>query len=526
MATALSSWLWGRRAVVGALVVLVVVAGHTSAQAAKRRVGISLNGPHANVVHDAIAATLEQHGFETTSVDLAGESEGAIAQGAKEGKLAAVLTGEVREGGKHLKLRVYGASGDLIGEGSWAEAGGVQKLVAVIERTLWARVGGSLAKARPGAADKGEARGQAKDEDQEVRADVREGGRKEAREAEEATPASRAKAESSDEAESPPPRKRRKKRADAEAEAAEEPSGPAGTALDIAVGPRLVSHALVWNPPVQALHDYSLALSPSFGAALAWYPAAHVRSGWPSNLGLATSIEYTPGLVSQTTDGLRFPTTESDYWGGLRGRLIVGAFQGALTLGGGQHTFILHSDGAAMRSLLMALPDEKYTYVRAGLDLRVALPANFALMLGGGYRYVLSAGDHNYLLQASSYFPNATFLAFDVTAAVAYRFRPMLEARAGFDLRRYQMTAGANNDMVDSATDQYVAFWLQGAVLIDGFAAAEGGPAVSSRKAPGPGADEKAKSPETPEKPHPPRGRRRQNAGRPGSRKNGVLTIP
>ncbi|HVR01591.1 MAG TPA: hypothetical protein VMT47_05640 [Polyangia bacterium] len=451
--------------------------------------GISFDGAHANSVHEVIAATLEHHGFETISVDLADDSEGAIARGAKEGKLVAVLTGEVREGGKRFKLRVYGASGDLIGESSWADKGGVEKLLAAIERTLWARVGSSLAKAHVGGADamteaRSDRKGAHNDEGQDkaereesqeaARAGAHDKAHDDAPEEEKASRQSRSKAESSDEGEeSPPPRKRRKKRAavEVEAEAADESARAAGTALDIAVGPRLVSHSIVWNPLASALYAYSLALSPSLGGAIAWYPAAHVTSGWASNLGLATSIEYTPGLVSQTSDGLRYPTTESDYWGGVRGRLLAGAFQAALTVGGGQHTFILHSDGAAQRSLLMSLPDVKYTYLRAGLDLRVALPANIALMLGGGYRYVLSAGDHNYLLEASSYFPNATFLAFDVTASAAYRFLPAVEARAGFDLRRYQMTAGANNDMVDSATDQYVSYWVQLAVIIEGAAA-------------------------------------------------------
>src|SRR5882724_5130716 len=126
MAKGQSSWLQVRRSVAGVLGVFLIVAGHTSAQAAKRRVGISINGPHANSVHEVIADTLRHHGLETTSVDLAGDSESAIAQGAKEGKLAAVLTGEVREGGKRFKLRVYGARGDLIGEGAWAVAGGAK----------------------------------------------------------------------------------------------------------------------------------------------------------------------------------------------------------------------------------------------------------------------------------------------------------------------------------------------------------------------------------------------------------------
>jgi hypothetical protein len=99
-------------------------------------------------------------------------------------------------------------------------------------------------------------------------------------------------------------------------------------------------------------------------------------------------------------------------------------------------------------------------------------------MVSGGYRYVLNAGKDGFLIQANSYFPNATFVAFDVSAGVGYRFLSMLEARAGFDLRRYQMTAGTNNSMVSSATDQYSALWFRLAVLLDGVAAGEGGAAA------------------------------------------------
>jgi len=520
MAKRLSSGRDGWHVVAGLLwLVIGVGAGHTPAQAAKRRVGISLNGPRGNDVHEAISSVLAHHGFETTSADLAGDSEGAIAQAAREGKLAAVVVGEVREGGKRFKVRVYGSGGDLIGESSWAEAGGIKKLVQVVERTLWARVGGSLSRARAGAP---EAKASKRDENRadngqngergESEEAPRAGAHERAREAghaataaakadEDAEPVSRSKdadtAGASDE--SAPPRKRRKKNASARAEAPEEPPGAAGTALDLAIGPRLLSRSLAWNPPSQALHGYSLGFAPSLGGVVAWYPAAHVMGGWASNLGVAASAEYTPGLVSQTTDGLRFPTTETDFWGGARGRLVFNTVEASLTLGGGQHTFILHSQGAAMRSALAALPDVKYTYARAGVDVRVALPADLALMLGGGYRYVLGAGDHNYLIQASSYFPSSTFLAFDATAALAYKFLPMLEARAGVDLRRYQMTAGANAVMVSSAIDQYLALWLQVAVLIDGFAG-PGGPAVSPRKAAPPAHADDDEASEAPEK--------------------------
>jgi hypothetical protein len=501
MTKGFSSWRVGRLAAAGILAVLffLLCVGEAPAQAAKRRVGVTLNGPHASAVHDGVAVALKHHGFETTSTDLAGDSQDAIASAAKQGKLAAVIVGEVRDGGKRLKLRVYGAAGDLIGEGSWSEAAGIKKLVAVVERTLWARVGGSLSKARAGGGDKA---------DKSDKGDKADEG-----EAEEAAPAgaaektptySRSKDSDTSAApeESESPRKRKKKHGassdDAEAsEGASHEAGAAGTALDLAVGPRFMSRSLAWSPATPMLRGYSLGFAPSVGALFAWYPAAHFMGGWASNVGLAASIEYTPGLVSEASGGARYPTSESDYWAGARGRLIFGSVQASLTLGGGQQTFIFHSSGTANRADLASLPDVKYTYARVGVDVRIALPANLALMLGAGYRYVLGAGDQNYLIQTTMYFPNSKFLAFDATAAVGYKFLSMLEARAGFDLRRYQMTAGTNTYMVNSGTDQYLGLWLQIAVLLDGVAAGEGGPATSPKAAKS-AADEDEDSSETP----------------------------
>jgi hypothetical protein len=484
MTKGFSSWRVGPLAAAGTLAVLFFVlgVGEGPAQAAKRRVGVALNGPHASTMHDAIAVALKHHGFETTSADVAGDTPDAIAAAAKPGKLAAVIVGEVRDGGKRLKLRVYGSAGDLIGEGSWAEAGGIKKLVVVVERTLWARVGGSLSKARPaGGGDKSDKSDKAEKEPEGEEAAPG------ADEPEKGSTYSRSKdAETSSASEEgEPPRKRKKKHAasdDAEDSGASGATGAVGTALDLAVGPRFMSRDLSWSPGGTTLHGYTLGFAPSVGVLLAWYPAAHVTGGWASNIGLAASIEYTPGLVSDGPMNARYPTSESDYWAGARGRLIFGAVQGALTLGGGQQTFIFHGSATADRNNLGNLPDVKYTYARAGLDVRVTLPANLALMLGGGYRYVLGAGDQNFLIQAMGYFPSSTFLAFDATAGVGYKFLSMLEARAGFDLRRYQMTAGANTFMASGATDQYLGLSLQLAVMLDGVAAGEGGP-TSSHKA-------------------------------------------
>ncbi len=490
MANGLPSWRVARAATAGIVVAfLLVVAEGGTAQAAKRKVGVSLNGPHASSVHEAIAGALKRHHFETISTDLSGDSQDAIAQAAKQGKLAAVMIGEVRDGGKRLKLRVYGSGGDLIGESSWAEAAGIKKLDAVVERTLWARVGGSLKKAHAPGAPAAEKNEEAEEAESEEPASSDS-----AAEAEKAPSPSRSKEaepeaapSSSDEGEPSRKHKKKKKAASDEGEMPEEPTGPAGTALDLAVGPRFVWRNLSWSPATPAgLRGYSLSRAPAFGALIAWYPAAHFRGGWVSNIGVATSIEYTPGLVSQTSDGARYPTTESDYWAGVRGRLIFGAAQAALTLAGGQQSFVFHSGNGAMRGNLSALPDVQYTYARIGVDLRVALPANVSLMLGAGYRFVINAGDQNYLIHTDMYFPNSKFLALDATAGAGYKFLSMLEARVGFDLRRYQMTAGTNTYMVTGGTDQYIALFVQAALLLDGYGAGEGGPSGPSAKAAAP----------------------------------------
>jgi hypothetical protein len=464
-------------------VVVLVVLGAGSAQAAKRRVGISLNGPHASAVHEVVAGVLRHHGFEATSTDLSGDSDQAIAEAARQGKLAAVIVGEVRDGGKRLKLRVHGSSGDLIGEGSWSEAAGIKKLETVLERTLWARVGGSLSKARPGGGGASEKTEKAEKSEAEETAPSAEPEKAPTYSRSKESEAPAAASASSEEAEGP--RKHKKKKKTAAEEEPEAPTGSAGTALELAVGPRFIWRDLTWSPQVPALRGYTVGHAPSIGALLAWYPAAHFRGGWPSNIGVAASVEYTPGLVSETSDGSRYPTSESDYWAGARGRLIFGVAEASLTLGGGQQSFIFHSNGAGTpRSNLSDLPDVQYTYARAGVDLRIALPANVSLRLGGGYRYVVSAGDTNYLIQAPSYFPNSKFTAFDVMAGAGWRFLPVLEARAGIDLRRYAMNAGTNTYNVIAATDQYFAVWAQVALVLDGYAAAEGGPPASGKAAP------------------------------------------
>jgi hypothetical protein len=465
--------------------------------AGKNRVGVDVNGSPSGPIRAAVSDVLKHHGYEVASADVSGDSEDAIARVAKQGKLTAVIVGEVRDGGKRAKLRVYGAGGDLIGEGSWAEHGGAKKLAAAIERTLWARIGGALAKAKGAEGDAGEKaerppKAAATSPNKAEKAEKTE---EKAEAPEEKSAYSRSEAaESTGDADEGSSRKgkgkgsKKKKKLEDEDEGEGEggAGAPAATALELGVGGRFISRTLTWAN--NAVRGYSMGFAPALGVTLAWYPAAHFRGGWPSNLGLAASAELLPGYESKTSDGTHYPTQENDYWAGARGRLPLGPVEAAFTLGGGQHAFVFRSGGAANRAALADLPDVQYTYARAAVDLRIALPSSLSIVVGGGYRYVLAGGDKNYLVEGPTFFPGAKIWGLDATGGVGYRVLPFLEGRAGVDLRRYAITTNATamQPAVASGTDQTFAIWVQAVLVLDG---AKGGAAGAARPAPAPAED-------------------------------------
>ncbi|MDB4983029.1 MAG: hypothetical protein JWM82_3781 [Myxococcales bacterium] len=490
---------------VGLLVGLVLLgaAPGDALAAGKRRVGVDVSGSPAGPIRAAISKVLKHHAFGVASADVSGDSADAIASAAKKGKLAAVIVGEVRDGGKRAKLRVYAADGDLIGEGSWTDHHGAKKLAKAIGRTLWARVGGALSKVKAGDADERSAKASPKAE----KAEKPEPPEEKSAEPEDKSTSSRSeetasKSEADADENAGAARKsksrRPKKKQDEDADEVDGAGATAAlTALDLGVGPRFIRRTLTWaNTNVTG---YDMPLSPAIGLTLAWYPVAHFHGGWASNLGLAASAEFLPSYKSTTkSDGKAYPTPENDYWAGIRGRMPLGPVEGALTLGGGQHAFVFRSGGGSDRSTLATLPDVAYTYARVGLDFRIALPANLSAVVGGGYRYVLDGGKTNYLLQGPSFFPDAKITGLDVTAGLGYRVLPFLEARGGFDLRRYSIATHASGAQpaVPSGTDQTIALWIQAVFVLDG---ATGTGAAPARKAPPsedeePANDEKAES--------------------------------
>jgi len=238
------------------------------------------------------------------------------------------------------------------------------------------------------------------------------------------------------------------------------------------VGPRLVSRDLSWHKDLLGvMTPISVGNAPAIGFQGAWYPASHFTRGWLTYLGIVAAGEYTPSATAQASGGASYPASASDYWGGVRLRNPFDGWDGSLTAGYGQHAFLIRSGTAAPRADLAA-PDVSYSYLRIGADARVRLPGRFALMAGLAYRHVLSAGTTEGTgAQSQAFFPKATLTAIDANLAVGFRINPLIEARLGADLRRYGFDMhpdAMDMRIVSGAIDQYVAYWLDLAIVLDG----------------------------------------------------------
>ena len=116
---------------------------------------------------------------------------------------------------------------------------------------------------------------------------------------------------------------------------------------------------------------------------------------------------------------------------------------------------------------MLHIPDTIYRYARPAIGLRLELPADLSLTLGGGYRYVFNAGGKD----LDGYFPHRTVAGVDADLALGYRIGRTLEIRASGQLRRYfyDMHSKAGDAyLAGGAIDQYWTVGLGMAVLLGG----------------------------------------------------------
>ena len=142
--------------------------------------------------------------------------------------------------------------------------------------------------------------------------------------------------------------------------------------------------------------------------------------GPAANIGLVAAIEQAVGTSSQLAadatfpNGATFPTSMREFAGGIRYRVPARRMAVGAAVTGGEHAFWFTSGGGADRAAL-DIPNAIYRFVRGGVDVRVAVTADFSLAAGAGYRHVLNQGG-----PIRSDFPHLTVAGVDAHVRAAY----------------------------------------------------------------------------------------------------------
>jgi hypothetical protein len=249
--------------------------------------------------------------------------------------------------------------------------------------------------------------------------------------------------------------------------------------FDAFIAPTGTNRALAYHQDVSAMgmRPYALPFAAAPTVRVVWYPIGALSGGPMQDLGVEAAIEQAFGLRSaagadgSALAGKSFGNSVHEYAGGLRYRIPFGAGHQVWISGtAGEHAFVFTSpsDCSGCRAMLH-IPDTIYRYARPGIGLRLELPGDLSITLGGGYRYILNAGGTD----LDGYFPHRTVGGVDADLALGYRLGSTLEIRASGQLRRYfyDMHSRASDAFIaGGAIDQYWTVGLGMAVLLGGGA--------------------------------------------------------
>jgi hypothetical protein len=398
------------------------------ALAQSRVVVLPFDGPGAARVRGAVVQVLSTaSGFETVSekdVRNAAQAQGADLSSdagrvavARQLTLSAFIEGTVTKHGASatLSARVYaGRDGVLLGEASIkARAAGLNQKVK--ERFL-PELAAALGRAQPPAAAPAPAP------------------------APEPEPVQAIKPTSP-----PPPPRAVEPEPEIEPE---EPSGPRPKALELSAGVRLLTRHYVYRDVLLAMSEHKLDPTPAFRLEARWYPAAHVTSGFVSNLGLDLHAQMLYP-VDATKGTATFKTTGFAFGIAARLRIPLGEHQLGVFVGyGGQSLALADSKGVDP-----GVPSVSYGFLRLGADGRVAL--SHAVSLGVRAAYLLMTGFGE--IGQAAWFSHVGGGGLEAELSVRYALTEAIAFDAGLGLTRYFLSLAPNPNDVGVKTNGHIA---------------------------------------------------------------------
>jgi hypothetical protein len=295
---------------------------------------------------------------------------------------------------------------------------------------------------------------------------------------EEAKPPPKAAPAETGEGEKPPgeegeaPKKVTKKKVVAEAEP-EAPIGGAPSAVEVFAGAGALFRSLAWNQNMSngAIRSYSLAPGPEAIIGLEAYPGAFVTSGFGANIGVFGHFDYGFGVVSQTMPGVRVTTQFQDFLVGLKVRLRFGMVDPFVSVAYGGQTFQLENQ------MPVSVPGVSYTFIRAGLGVRLHLAPIVDVDVGGAYLIVNGLGTATNDIASQAFFPNAAGYAAEGNLSIRLRLTRLIALRAGGDFRQYGLSlhaAQGAQPYVGGAADRYIVGWGGIELVFDGLGGGAG----------------------------------------------------
>jgi hypothetical protein len=186
-------------------------------------------------------------------------------------------------------------------------------------------------------------------------------------------------------------------------------------------------------------YDGASGPGPAFTLALnaQWFPGAHVRRGWPSDIGLELDADYS--FLKSTRDGKELKTKAYEVAGSLLYRLPLDSFEPRFRVGYLRQVFDVQAP------LDANLPAVSFQSVRLGAGTLINVVRAFNLDVGFGYLIVFSAGE----LGNKRYAQDLSTYGWEVEGGATYRIRDEYGIRLGAAFRRYAFdTNKSENDRV------------------------------------------------------------------------------
>jgi TolB-like protein len=467
----LNIW-WAAWALAAALSVAIGPHG-VSAQDAKRVVVLDFKGPNASSVQTQVVAGLKsedsielvsareaQSAADRAGVSLNGSS--GYKQVGEALDVAAFVTGDVKKQGHRLQatVRVYNASnGQEVHEETWSRRSSALK---TIKPTVWTALGPAIEESSAPAKKTSKATKPSKQKPP--------------------PPPPPEEEEEEEEEEAPPPRATRKperqpERDEEEQEPEEREEKPkkrstpgdksaAHPALVASLGPRIMWRTLQYegSPSSTNFQTYSSSDegTPSFNVALGaqWYPGAHSRSDWVSDLGLDFDLDYALGLKAKVAESNREVKVSAFELGiGAIYRIPLEAFEPRIRIGYVKHVFDVDLD---------TMPGLSYNNIRFNVGTAINLVDWLSFDVNFGYLVVLGVGE----LSDDNYGEDVQTKAFEAGGGALVKFTPEWGARFALDYRRYKYDFGLSDNpdtvLPKSGTDAYLRLTLAAVYTLPG----------------------------------------------------------